>query len=857
MYSQKFVAYFFIVSAVFCSPLNAESFNTGELIIKSGSKHELADDEGYLFLAFETDTKISRLTIGRKGVGNKIRFNGVERGENHALLKVKAGQYHWKHINIFFGRGVIRKTFKNDDFTFTVKPGVVNYPGSWSFTGRWVGNMQARMHLAGYNHLSYEFELFKAQYQKLVGQVSFEYQGTVKDPYPGHLNQAVKAYDREEPMPELFYSTANKDQLPFTIWTKDTPTTEADQRYPSLRKYFQFDRQAIRSTSPNQSLMLFSAKNDDVISIGIIGVEKFDTYLLYQQKLPSKTTVSELSWIDDDSFFLTLSNQDQDRSYVAHLNFDEAKNTINAQFIKFRKKGYLLSSLPKQPNQLFFVVDPETMTRQKNGLYLVDVSSEKSIDQSFKKIHKNTKKLKDVIDWLVDAQGRVRAAITYSYDKKTEDSILDYWFLADANTNDWQKINTIRGSDDVFWLSGLSADESHFLVITNAFSDKYAIHKYSTSDGSHLGDYYANPEHDINRVLYANGGSEVAGYTYHENGLLQVHYFKELDQEFSLAQINNPDLQLFVVQPLTRFNRMLLFGFSPDTQGSWFMLNTDSGQADKIFDYSPSYVQLAKGKHHALETKASDGVDLEGYLVMPDQNSAHKPPLIVMPHGGPIGVQDFAYESEMQHFLASQGFATLKVNYRGSGGYGKAFEELGKQQWGEKIEQDIHTMTQYALKNHPIDGSKICVMGSSYGGYSALMLTHLYPETYLCAVSFAGVMDLPLIFTSRDLTNDPELLQGWKEIVGDPDTELDRLINKSPLYLLKDMQRPLLLFQGVEDSRVRVEHALRMQQLISLYGMDHEVVLLEDEGHGFSKDNTASLYLDKSLQFIKQHLTIQ
>ena len=70
------------------------------------------------------------------------------------------------------------------------------------------------------------------------------------------------------------------------------------------------------------------------------------------------------------------------------------------------------------------------------------------------------------------------------------------------------------------------------------------------------------------------------------------------------------------------------------------------------------------------------------------------------------------------------------------------------------------------------------------------------------------------------------------------------------------MKRPLMLFQGVEDTRVRVEHALRMQQLISLYGMAHQVFLLEDEGHSFANDNTVSLYLGAALKFIKQHLQI-
>ncbi len=837
-------------------PLHAASFNTGELIIESGSKSSLAADEAYLFLSFNSDTNISRLTIDGEGLGNKIRFDDVKRGDNRALIKLKAGRYHWEHINIYFGAGSIRKKLDKDDYSFTVKPGVVNYPGSWSFRGEWVGNLRAKMSLVGYNNLTFEMEHFKAEYQSLVDVVPFEYQGAIKDPYPAFLTQALAQRDPDLPTPNLYYSKHKPAELPMTLLSKTTTTISADKKFPDIREYFQYDRQLISSVSPNQSWMLFSAIIDDVISIGVIGVKDFKTFVFYRQKLPSKTTVSELTWIDDDSFFFTLSLKDVDRSYVAHLTFSEQQNTINAKFINFRSEGYLLSGLRQQENQLFFVREMAAGSRQNNGLYQVDVSDERSIDQSFKKINKNTKKLKNVADWLVDKAGTVRGAVTVAYDKKNEQTILDYWYLPDAESNDWKKIKTVVGNDGVFWLAALSTDEQYFLVLTNEFSDNYAIHKFATADGAHLGVFYENSEHDISNVLLSSSGDQVIGYTYFENGLLKAHYLTELGEQFSQVQKSNPQLQLFQVQEMNRFNRMLLFGFTPQSQGAWFFLNTETGAVDKIFDFSPSYEQLPKGQHHVLKTQAEDGVELEGFLVMPELTGQNQAPLIVMPHGGPIGVRDYAHNSEMQHFLAAQGFATLKVNYRGSGGYGKAFEALGKGQWGEKIEQDIDTMTQYAVKKYPVDGSKICAMGGSYGGYSAVMLTYLYPQTYRCAVSFAGVMDLPLLFTSKDLSNDPELQKVMTDIVGDPVNEIQKLINKSPLYLLQDMQRPLLLFQGVEDTQVRVEQVLRMQQLISVYGLEHQVVLFEDEGHAFTEDNTVLLYLERSLKFIKEQLKL-
>jgi dipeptidyl aminopeptidase/acylaminoacyl peptidase len=712
------------------------------------------------------------------------------------------------------------------------------------------------MKLQNFNFLSFEMAHFKQEYQKLIGPIDFVYQGDISDPYPNFLKQAAQQLPADKLIPNLYYRQDKPDSLPMTLFDELSSTEAVENKYPLLKNYFQYDSQSIRSVSPDQSLLLFSAVNSQVVTVGLIGVENFETYLLYQQKLPINTSVSELLWVDNDSFFLTLSNSGQDRSYVAHLDFDEQSNTIKASFIKFRYEGELIDGLSQENNQVFFELKNKAGSRKNNFLYQVDVTDENSIDNSFKKIYKNTKKLNNPVDWLIDKSGQVRAALTVDYDKKDDETSLEYWFLADAKSNDWRMIKSEKDADSLYWFLALSDDESYFMVLTNEFSDKYAVHKYATTDGSHLGLLYEDPNHDIRNLLIDPADQQVIGYTYFENGVLQAEYLIALDEKFDQARLSNPDLQLFQVQNLAAQNRLLLYGMTPNSKGAWYLLNTDTGLADKIFDTSPSYEQLPKGQYNVLHTQAEDGVELEGFLVMPELIQGTKAPLIVMPHGGPIGVRDFAHNNEMQHFLATQGFATLKVNYRGSGGYGKAFEALGKQQWGEKIEQDIFSMTQHAINNYAVDSEKICAMGGSYGGYSALMLTYLYPETYLCAISFAGVMDLPLLFTSKDLSKQPYLQEKLTEIVGDPSTEIDKLVNKSPLYLLKDMQRPLLLFQGQNDSRVHVEHVLRMQQLISLFEMDHEVVLFTDEGHSFSQKNTVKLYLDQSIKFIKKHLQI-
>jgi dipeptidyl aminopeptidase/acylaminoacyl peptidase len=117
-------------------------------------------------------------------------------------------------------------------------------------------------------------------------------------------------------------------------------------------------------------------------------------------------------------------------------------------------------------------------------------------------------------------------------------------------------------------------------------------------------------------------------------------------------------------------------------------------------------------------------------------------PLIIMPHGGPYGVRDDGtYDVEVQ-FLANRGYVVLQPEYRGSGGYGKAFSDKGEGQWGRAMQDDLDDGMDWLAGQGTIDPRRVCIIGSSYGGYAALWGAVRNPERYRCAASFAGVSDL-------------------------------------------------------------------------------------------------------------------
>ena len=143
-----------------------------------------------------------------------------------------------------------------------------------------------------------------------------------------------------------------------------------------------------------------------------------------------------------------------------------------------------------------------------------------------------------------------------------------------------------------------------------------------------------------------------------------------------------------------------------------------------------------------VRIEARDGLELHALLTLPEDRKEDLP-LIVNVHGGPFGIVDrWGYNAEAQ-LMAHHGYATLQVNFRGSGGRGEDFQRAGWREWGGKMQNDVTDATRWAIEQGIADEDRICIYGGSYGGYAALMGVIKEPDLYQCAVGYVGVYDLP------------------------------------------------------------------------------------------------------------------
>lgn len=835
---------------------HAAAFNTGEVIIESGDDLQLEEDEGFVYVELINNTALKNVHFKATGfLGNRVTFRKVDKGVNRALVKLKAGSYFLEKIQMYHPYLTLRKKYDKDEHVFEVKPGVVNYPGTWIIDYENINFFFYSLFVDIENRTSRVYPDFAANFPDVYDQVKMVYHNQADDDYIGFLDAQL------ELNPEIGLKDLQVDfkaeELPFVLVRNDEQVSEYDAQYPNLRAYLKSQAQLSGGLNQTGRYFLFGTQVEKATIIGLADTRTFQIKVVVNEKLPKGSHIKQLQWIDANTFHYELVHRDQRVDFISHLSADQNGQLVGVEHLKIPRSGKVLSPIKGEENQLYFAAWNGRQGFRSLQLFKVDVSHEKSIKKTLKKPHKQVKKLKNVIDYLIDQNGIIRAAITVSEDKKNETWLYHYWFLADPSGRDWEEIKVLTEDDEPFMLHALSADESYFLTITNQFGDKSAIHKFSTTDLSHLGEEVSDDDYEIKKLIIDQESNQLVGYGYLDQGVLQIKYFNQNDDRIAEMRTAGDNFRAYVNQFVSQSGQLLIYGHTPTTKGSWFIKDISTGSINKLFDINPDYEALPKGTYHHITTQAADGLEIEGFLIMPELKKAQQTvPLVVMPHGGPIGVMDTAHNDSLQHFYASRGIATLKVNYRGSGGYGKEFKNQGKGQWGEKIEQDIHAVVLETLAKHPVNRNQICAMGGSYGGYSAVMLTALYPTYYKCAVSWAGVMDLPLLFANTLYNRTDERWQMMADIIGDPHTELNLLRSKSPVYMADQLNRPVLLLQGMKDYKVEYEHATRLHQMSVLHDLDVQLVLFSREGHSFKDVDGWIQYVARSLAFIEHNLEL-
>ncbi|HMR20450.1 MAG TPA: prolyl oligopeptidase family serine peptidase, partial [Sphingobacterium sp.] len=212
----------------------------------------------------------------------------------------------------------------------------------------------------------------------------------------------------------------------------------------------------------------------------------------------------------------------------------------------------------------------------------------------------------------------------------------------------------------------------------------------------------------------------------------------------------------------------------------------------------------------------------------------------------------WGFHAEVQ-FLANRGYLVFQVNYRGSVGFGKEFYAAGFKQWGGNIQNDINDGVTWLINQGIADKNNIAIMGSGFGGYSALYAACFHPTLYKCAVSSSGytnlftyMKEIPPYFQSR--------IKLYHQIIGDPQKESDLFKAISPLFHAEKIRTPLLIFQGGKDRFNSTTDVNQLVQRVKNNDVPVRYIYNKDEGKKFRKEENIVTYYQEIEQFLSTHL---
>jgi dipeptidyl aminopeptidase/acylaminoacyl peptidase len=221
-----------------------------------------------------------------------------------------------------------------------------------------------------------------------------------------------------------------------------------------------------------------------------------------------------------------------------------------------------------------------------------------------------------------------------------------------------------------------------------------------------------------------------------------------------------------------------------------------------------------------------------------------RPPLIVISHGGPTTATRDTLDLRIQYWT-SRGFAVVDVNYSGSSGYGRAYRDRLKGQWGVIDLTDVIDAARFLAAEGKADPRRLIIRGASAGGYTTLAALAFHPDVFTAGASYYGISDLEVLardthkFESRYLDS----------LIGPYPAMRDVYRARSPIHFVDRLACALILFQGLEDQVVPPNQSEMMANAVRAKGVPVEYVTFAGEQHGFRRAETIIRCLEAELEF--------
>jgi dipeptidyl aminopeptidase/acylaminoacyl peptidase len=597
---------------------------------------------------------------------------------------------------------------------------------------------------------------------------------------------------------------------------------------------------ALTMTLPDRQVLLIQRRADGQITAKAAGVEN--------------SAIADFWWVNDQRVVVAMAeksgsldapvqtgelhgvNADGSNAklLVGSTNQDPSSGAVYDFTGSTWQYAELIDTLPKDPQKALVAISNYSV-EPSTRIVRMDVDTGRTTDVATAPLRRSS--------FATDADGAVRFA--QGMDRENYSRLL----YRDGNDAEWRVVNDERTSGVMEWPLGFSADGKLAYMQVQRKAGPDAIISFDPASNARI-ELLRDPRVDPSFTLFSADGRAPVG----ANFVADRRYNLFFDPKGADATLHASLEAAFpghsvVVTSRTQDGTQALVLVSSDTNpGDFYLYDTRSKRATGLFSRRQWLDPAKMAPTRSVRFAARDGMELHGFLTLP-RGGDKGLPMVVMPHGGPFGVADTWDFDQDAQLLAEAGYAVLRVNYRGSGNYGRAFMHAGARQWGARMQDDVTDATRWVVEQGIADPKRICLYGASYGAYAAMMGLAREPELYRCGVGYVGVYDLPLMY--REDARAATWLKNWYiDWLGPKDS----LAAISPVGHAGKITQPVFLAAGGKDTRAPIEHSKRMEKALKAAGNAPQTLYYDTEGHGFYTEEHRRAYYVKLLEFLSTNL---
>jgi len=450
----------------------------------------------------------------------------------------------------------------------------------------------------------------------------------------------------------------------------------------------------------------------------------------------------------------------------------------------------------------------------------------------------------DIVKWVADHKGRLRVAVAL---RGTESDLL----YRDTESDPFETVFTTNFKDDL-WPVFFTFDNKNLYAASNIGRDKSAFIILDPKTAKECATVFEHPQVDVESLHYSRKREvlTVASYITWKREFAFLN--SDTEAFFTRLSARLPNSEIVIPSCDDSESILIVAAYSDRNPGSYYLYKSKEDALTKLADICPWLDENQLSEVRPIEYTARDGLTIHGYLTLPKDAPPKNFPLLVNPHGGPWYRDQWAFNPEVQMF-ANRGYAVLQVNFRGSTGYGKKFWQASFKQWGRRMQDDLTDGVDYLVKQGIADPKKICIYGTSYGGYAALAGLAFTPDLYACGIDCVGISNL---FTFLEAV--PPY---WKiglpalfEMIGNPETDHDLLVEASPIFHVDKIKARLMVAHGANDPRANISESDRIVGALRSKGIDVTYLVKNNDGHGFVIEENRLEFYETMEKFLAQNI---